>query len=134
MYKSPSQNNDEVDDFLNSLENLLNNIAKSSPSFTVILGYFNARSMSWWVNDKTTIEGTCLEALSTFYGFEQLISVPTLLLPNSTSSNDLIFTDQPCLVAVCGVHPTLPSNCHHQIVHFKLTLCTEYPPPHKRLV
>ena len=31
MYRSPGQNNDESDEFLDSFENLLNNIAKSGP-------------------------------------------------------------------------------------------------------
>ena len=48
MYRSQSQNNDEFDEFLNSFENLLSNIAKSSPLLTV-------RSTSWWVNDKTIL-------------------------------------------------------------------------------
>lgn len=81
MYRSSSQNN-EFDEFLHSFENLPNNIAKSSPLFTVILGDFNARSTSWWVNDKTTIEGTHLEVLTTFHGFKQLILVPTHLKTN----------------------------------------------------
>ena len=43
LYRSPSQNNEEFDEF-KSFENILNNIAKSSSLFTVILGDFNARS------------------------------------------------------------------------------------------
>ena len=68
MYRSSSQNN-EFDEFLYSFENLPNNITKSSPLFTVILSDFNARSASCWVNDKTTIEGTHLEPVTTFHGF-----------------------------------------------------------------
>ena len=81
MYRSPNQNNDELHEFLNSFENPLNVIAKSSPLFTKTLGNFNARCKSWWVNDNTTIEGTRLEAITTFHSFEQLISVATGLLP-----------------------------------------------------
>ena len=81
MYRSSSQNN-EFDEFLHSFENLPNNIAKSSPLLTVILGDFNARSTSWWVNDKTTIEGAHLEVLTTLHGFKQLTLVPTHLKTN----------------------------------------------------
>ena len=64
IYRSPSQNNTAFDVFLNSFDNLLNIVDKSSSLFTVILGDFNARSTSWWVDDKTTTVGTCLEAHS----------------------------------------------------------------------
>ena len=90
--------------------------------------------MSWWVTDRTTIEGTHLEALTTFHGFEKLKSIPIQLLPNSTSCIDLIFTEQPNLVVDGGVHPTLHSNCPHQIVLCKFNFKIEYPPQYERLV
>ena len=68
------------------------------------------------------------------YGFHQLISDPTHLLPNSLSCIDLIFTDQPNLAVDCGVHPSLHPNCHHQIIYCKFNLMIEYPPPYERLV
>ena len=37
MYRSPSQSNNEFDNFLKNFDNLLNKVAKSSPIFTVIL-------------------------------------------------------------------------------------------------
>ena len=33
-----------------------------------------------------------------------------------------------------GVHPSLHSNCHHQIIFAKFNLFIFYPPPYKRLV
>ena len=47
---------------------------------------------------------------------------------------DLIFTDQPNLIVDSGVHPSLHSNCHHQITYCKLNLSIEYPPPYEHLV
>ena len=72
--------------------------------------------------------------LTTTYGFHQLISDPTHLVPNSSSCIDLIFTDQPNLAVDSGVHPTLHGNCHHQITFSKFTLMIEYPPPYEQLV
>ena len=95
---------------------------------------FNARSSSWWKNDKTTVEGARLEALTSSHGFHQLISEPTHLLPTSTSCTDLIFTDQSNLVADSGTHSTLNPKCHHQITYCKLNLNIKYPPPYQRLV
>ena len=54
MYRSLSQSNTDFDDFLNSFDSLLNIVDKSSSLLTVILGDFDGRSSSWWVDDKTT--------------------------------------------------------------------------------
>ena len=93
MYKSLSQNNTEFDNFFKNAGNLLNIVDKSSSLITVIPGDFNAKSTSWWVDNKTTAVGTRLEALTTFHGFQQLIPLPTHILPNSNSCIYFIFTD-----------------------------------------
>ena len=80
------------------------------------------------------MEGTKLESLAIFHGFHQQISQPTHLLPQTSSCIDLIFTDQPNLMVDSGVHPSLYSNCHHQITYCKLNLSIEYPPPFQCLV
>ena len=84
--------------------------------FTSFNTSFNARSRSWWSDDITSFEGSHTDSLTTTYGFHQLISGPTHLLPNSSSCVYLIFTDQPNLAVDIGVHPTLHGNCHHQII------------------
>ena len=55
-------------------------------------------------------------------------------MPQSSSCIDLIFTDQPKLIVDTGVHPSLHSNCHHQINYYKLNLNVKYLPPYERLV
>ena len=62
------------------------------------------------------------------------MSQPTHLLPQTCPCIDLIFTDQANLIVDSGVHPSLQSNCHHQITYCKLNLNIEYPPPYERLV
>ena len=78
--------------------------------FSIILGDFNARSKSWWKSDIDTIEGTKIDAVTSSYGLQQLVSEPTHLLANFSSCIDLIFTDQPILVVDCGIHPSLHPN------------------------
>ena len=68
------------------------------------------------------------------YGFDQLISDPTHVLPASSLCIDLIFTDQPNLVVDSGVHPSLHINCHHQIAYCNINLTIVYPPPYEHLV
>ena len=46
----------------------------------------------------------------------------------------MIFTSQPNLVIQSGVHASLHSNCHHNIIYAKFDLHIEYPPPYSRLV
>ena len=50
----------------------------------------------------TSHEGSYIDSLTTTYGFHQLISDLTYLLPNSSSCIDLIFTDQPDLAVDSG--------------------------------
>ena len=71
-----------------------------------------------------------------FFIYHKLVTLsqPTHLLPQTSSCIDLIFTDQPNLMVERGVHPSLYSNCHHQITYCKLNLSIEYPPPFERLV
>ena len=134
IYRSPSQTAVEFDEFLSNLEKLLNFVKQLQPSFTIILGDFNARSKSWWPDDIASPEGTDIDSLTTVHGLQQLISEPTHLLPNSLFCIDLTFTDQPNLVVDSGVHPSLHPNCHHQTMFCKFNLMIEYPSPHERLV
>ena len=55
-------------------------------------------------------------------------------MQNSASCIDLIFTNQPNLVIDCAVHPSLHTNCDHQIVYCKLNLNIKFPPPYERLL
>ena len=132
-YRSPSQSSTEFDEFLSNFDKLLNHIKQFRPSFTSILGDFNAKSKSWWLEDVTLHEGTHIESLTAMHGLQQLISDPTHLPPNSSSCIDLIFTDQPNLTFNSGIHPSFHVKCHLQIIHCKFNLMIVYP-PYERLV
>ena len=134
LYRSPSQTQDQFNEFLLNFEQLLSDVFFCSPSFLLIRGDFNAKTSSWWRKDSTTSKGIQIEALTCSYGLSQLISSPTHILQNSSSCIDLIFTNQSNLVIDSGVHPSLHANCHHQITYSKLNLKIEYPPPYERLV
>ena len=47
---------------------------------------------------------------------------------------DLVFTCQDNLVTNSGVHSSLHSNCHHQIIFSKFNLSISYPPPYEHVV
>ena len=73
-----------------------------------------------------------MDAVTSQFGLQQLIKEPTHILGNSSSCIDLIFTSLPSLVMESGVHPSLHSNCHHQITYAKFNLKIHYPPPYER--
>ena len=128
IYRSPSQNNCELDSFLTNFDHLLREINKCKPSLAVITGDFNARFPAWWTKDVRTTEGSKLFSLTSSNGFSQLISEPKHIQTNSSSCIDLIFTDQPNLSVNSGVHSSLHQNCHHQIVYSTFNLNTPPPP------
>ena len=65
---------------------------------------------------------------------KQVITEPKLILENSSSCRNLTFSNQPNLIMDSGVHPTLHSKCHQQIIYAKLNLKIEYPPPYTRKI
>ena len=101
---------------------MLSDINSSNPHFIIILGDFNARSNNWWQDDTQTSEGSRIDYLTTSYGFQQLISEQTRIVKNSSSCIDLIFTNQPNLIADSSTHHPLHPDCHHNITFCKINL------------
>ena len=64
----------------------------------------------------------------------QVINEPTHISDNSKSCIDLIFTSQTNMTMDSGIHSSLDSNCHHQIIYAKSNLKVFYPPPYERTV
>ena len=131
LYRSPSQKQDE---FKSNLEINLDVLSASNPFLTVIIGDFNAKSSNWYLNDVTRFEGLQIEFLASQFAMSQVINEPTHILDNSKSCIDLIFTSQPNMIMDSGVHPSLHSNCHHQIIYCKFDLKVFYTPSYERTV
>ena len=92
MYRSPSQNDDELETFCSDLTFLLNNINKFQLSCSVLLGDFNAKHSKWCSTDKNDIAGIVLENITSTTGYNQIINKPTHFTNVSSSHIDLIFT------------------------------------------
>ena len=125
LYRSPSHSYDDFEIFLKEFE---------KRDFVIINGDFNAKSTTCWSGDTNNVEGTNIEALTSYHGFVQVINEPTHILPNSSSCIDLIFADNPRLIAESGEFPSLHVKCHHQIIYSKLNLNVIYAPPYQRLI
>ena len=130
MYRSPCQTSDDFNSFTTNLEKLVVNISSTNPHFILMIGDFNAKSSNWSSNDTTTAEGAQLVYLTSLYGMKQVITKPTHILEESSSYIDLIFSNQPNLIIDSGVHPTLHSKFHDQIIYTKINLKIEYPSPY----
>ena len=120
--------------FADNFEFNLDNVTNKNPYLIVMLGDFNAKSSNWYKHDTTTYEGSKINARTSQFGLKQLIQEPTLILTDSLSCIDLIFTSQPNLVMESGVHSSLYQNCHYQIIYTKIHLKVFYPPPYERQI
>ena len=87
---------------------------------------------NWYKHDKTSYEGSKIDAIISQFGLQQLIKEPIHILKDSSPCIDLLFTSQPNLVMESGVHSSLHQNCHHQIIYAKINFKVFYPPPYER--
>ena len=129
LYRSPSPTPDQFANFLQLFEELL----QLKSSFVLINSDFNCKNSKWDLGDPVTPQGARVEALTSFYGLNQLIKTPTHLFQNSALCIDLVFTNQAHLVMESGVHSSLSSTCRNEIVFAKLNQKAKYPPPYERV-
>ena len=134
VYRSPSQDQSEFDNFTMNFELMLSKMHAENPFCIIITGDFNCRSTQWWQNDSENNEGRLFEPITADLGRHQLISEPTHFMGDSKSCIDLIFTDQPNLVVDTGVHPSLHEQCHRRIVYGKLSVSNIVPSPYSRRI
>ena len=122
LYRSPSQTQDEFQIFRSNLVLNLDSLSSCNPFLTIMIGDFNARSKQWSEVYKTCFEGSQFQLPTSKFGLSQIITEPTHILENSRSCIDLLFTSQPNMVLDSGVHASLHSQCHHQIIFAKSDL------------
>ena len=127
-FNRPSrQTQDEFETFLKNFELTFDQIHENNTFMAVVLGDFIAKSKNWCNTGITSLEGSMIDTIVSSYGLNQLIQEPTHILNSSSSCIDLIFISQTNLVMESGIHSSLcsnchhHSNCHHQIVAFKLS-------------
>ena len=134
IYRSPSQNSEQFENFINKLQIALNRMQSERPHSLILTGDFNCRSTQWWAQDVENLEGTALDELIETNSLHQLIDTPTNIRNEGMSCIDLIITDQPNLFVESGVNPSLDEHCQHQIICGKLGVSIPPPPPYKRTV
>ena len=130
LYRSPSQTQDEFEKIIDNLVSNLESLCQNNPFIIVLTGDLNAKSKNWYSHDKTSHTGNEIKNVTIQFGLQQIIREPTHISNTSSSCIDLIFTSQPNFITDSGVHSSLHSNCHHQIVFAKFNLHIVYPPPY----
>ena len=106
----------QFDDFLQSFEELLQDIFKLESFFVLVTGDFNCINSNWYLGDPVTPHGAHGETLTSF----SIFNISNMFWPS--------FYYPPHLVMESGVHSFLSSKCHHEIVFLFLNRKNEYPP------
>ena len=101
---------------------------------TTAIGDFNAKVSKWSEGDRSTIERSKIDFLSSQFGLSQTIKERSHILEKSSFCIDHIFTTQLIMVLESGVYHSLHQNCHHQIIFTKFNLKVYYPPPYERTI
>ena len=80
LYRTPSQSQDEFQDFLTNLEMNRDDSFNSNPFLTTLIGDFNVKSKNWSEGDRSTIKGSNIEFLTSQFELSQIIKEPTQIL------------------------------------------------------
>ena len=80
MYRYPSQTIDEFDSFLTKFEHLIDTIYNFDPHLIVLLGDFNDKLSSWYIDDSDIYEGRKIDEITSLYRLSQIVSEPTHIL------------------------------------------------------
>ena len=132
LYPTPNKSQDDFESFANNFELNIDAVTANNPFLTVALVDFNIKSNLWFKGDKTSYEGSKIDAITSQFGLQQLINEPAHLVADFASCIDSTFTSQPNLVMESAVQSSLHRNCHHQITYAKFNLKIHYPPPYER--
>ena len=80
LYRSPNQSEDDFKSFANNFELNIDAVTANNPFLTVVLSDFNVKSNLWFKGDKTSYEGSKIDAITPQFGLQQLINEPTHLV------------------------------------------------------
>ena len=64
LYRLPNQSQDDFESFANNFELNIDAVTANNPFLTVVLGDFNIKSNLWFKGDKTSYEGSKIDAIT----------------------------------------------------------------------
>ena len=85
LCRSPNQSQDDFESFPNNFELNIDSVTAKNTFLTVVLGDLNIKSNRCFKGDKTSHEGSKIDAVTSQFGLQQLIKEPTHLAADSSS-------------------------------------------------
>lgn len=110
-YRPPNQNADEIDSFLDSLDNTLSSIPIKAKQSVVLMGDFNDRCKVWDSEHSESELGRRLVNLVQSLNLSQLVNSPT----RNNNLLDLLITDSPGFFSNVDVLPPIDDLDHNTI-------------------
>ena len=129
-YRKFGQTAQEFNIFQEKIDEMIKKSKNELPHCIILTGDLNAHLSEWYGDDDNF--GLTFQRIFNKYGISQLIHEPTYLTNRSKTCIDILATDQPNLVLKSEVHPSLHTNCHHQVIYSKININCPPPPPHTR--
>ncbi len=121
----------DIIDFCDDLESIIDAASQDYHSF-IILGNMNARNKSFWEDDITNTEVRAIKAFFDSHNFDQLIHELTRIQGTAKSCIDLIFTNNPSLIASAGTRPKICDTSDRKQIYVTLKSTFFKPHSHKR--
>ena len=82
LYRTLSQSQNEFHDFLTNLEMNLDHSFNSNPFLTIAIVDFNAKTNKWSESDRSNIEGSKIDFLTSQFSISKIIEEPAHILEN----------------------------------------------------
>ena len=122
------------ENYASKMDELVAKIETENPYCTLLTGDLNAHLSDWWDGDEDDTYGIRTNQIFCENGFTQLVNQPTYITGTGNSCIDLVATDQPNFIMECDIHPSLHTNCHHNVNYVKLNVSIPPPPPYNRIL
>ena len=133
-YRKHHQDDHELTSYMENFQKSCENIRSQNPFCTIHIGDFNSHNATWLNTDTTDSAGEKLNEIVNDEALVQLVNQPTHVTSVSNTLIDLVITDQPNIINVCSVLPSLDSRCHHQINNVELNIFNPPPPSFSRRI
>ena len=131
MYNiSPSQTQDEFEEFCNDISLLLPNVNDANATLSVISSDFNAKLSKCWNLDKENAEGQETKSLTPACRYSKLINKPTHVTKESSTCIDLIFATSPNFIRKTGAELSIFEKCHQNLIYGVADFKVLLPPPY----
>ena len=108
--KIPKTKSWGIRNFSSNLDLFISNINDKYPTYSILIGNFDAKSSKWCNSDRSNRAGIDLHNITTSAGYSQLINEPTHFINKTSSCIDLIFSSDLNITRNCGIEKAIHEN------------------------